>query len=133
MTDLAITCDGSTVLASSSDRIVAVYDLRDNLKSEPPALLPHPAYPSSICSHPTSPFKVAVGSYDGVVRLWDIRSAKAPINAFKTVGKKAAGNEPDQSEKSGGPQKILSVDWTSGLLAVGGEGGIDMWRVSESG
>jgi ribosome biogenesis protein YTM1 len=133
MTDLAITSDESIVLASSSDRVVALYDLRENLKSEPPTLLPHPTYPSSMCAHPTSPFKAVVGSYDGMVRLWDIRSAKAPVNAFKTLGKKNAGDELSQSEKSSGPKKILSVDWTTGLLAVGGEGGIDMWRVSESG
>lgn len=126
MTDAAITSDESTILASSSDRIVAVYDLREKPSSEPPTVLPHPAYPSSICAHPISPFKLAVGSYDGIVRLWDIRSAKAPVNAFKIVGKNTA------DDKSGGPKKVLSVDWTSGLLAAGGEAGIDVWRVSES-
>lgn len=26
----------------------------------------------------------------------------------------------------------MSIDWVKGMLAVGGEAGIDLWRVSES-
>lgn len=124
MTDVALTTDGSTLLASSSDRVVSIYDPRDKSPSGPPPVLPHPAFPSCLAAHPLSAHKVASGAYDGIIRLWDLRSTKAPVNAFEIVGKK--GTAP-----SG--KKILSVSWANGILVAGGEAGVDLWRVTESG
>ena len=60
------------------------------------------------------------GAYDGVVRLWDLRSTKSAVAAFSAwEGKKDAG------------RKVLSVDWARGLVGVGGEGGVEVWKVGE--
>jgi ribosome biogenesis protein len=121
MTDITILSDEVTLLASSSDRVVSLYDQREATRSGPPPVLPHPSFPSTLCAHPTSPHKAASGAYDGFVRLWDLRSAKSPVNAFQVAAKKG---------KDG--RQIMSIDWVTGMLAVGGEAGIDIWRVSEN-
>ena len=57
------------------------------------------------------------GSYDGGVRIWDLRSPKVAFASFK-------------NEKGG---KILSVDWGKGIGALGGEDGVEVWKISEGG
>jgi ribosome biogenesis protein YTM1 len=57
------------------------------------------------------------GAYDGSVRIWDLRSAKVPVASFK-------------NEKGG---KILSVDWGKGVGALGGENGVEVWKINEGG
>lgn len=121
MTDLAILSDETTLLASSSDRVVSLYDLRQATQSGPPPVLPHPSFPSTLCAHPTSSHKVASGAYDGFVRMWDLRSMKSPVNVFEVASKKG---------KDG--KKILALDWVQGLLVVGGEAAVDLWKVSEN-
>lgn len=54
------------------------------------------------------------GAYDGAVRLWDLRSVKSAMTIFK----------PWDGEK-----KVLSVDWKGGVVGVGGEGGLSVWKV----
>ncbi|KAG9054823.1 ribosome biogenesis protein ytm1 [Serendipita sp. 407] len=120
MTSLVLLSDENTLLSSSTDRVVSIYDLREQTLSGPPPVLPHPAFPSTLCAHPTSIHKVASGAYDGIVRLWDLRSTKTPVNAFE-VGKKQG--------KPG--RKIMSIDWTHGLLVAGGEMGVEIWKLSE--
>ena len=54
------------------------------------------------------------GAYDGVARLWDLRSTKAAMSSFKVWD---------------GQKKILSIDWKKGVAAIGGEGGLEVWKV----
>ncbi len=61
------------------------------------------------------------GAYDGVVRLWDLRSTRAAVAAFRAW----------DSDAATGPKKVLSVDWARGLVGVGGEGGVEVWKVGE--
>ena len=58
------------------------------------------------------------GAYDGVVRLWDLRSTKSAVAAFRAW-------------EGATPKKVLSVDWARGLVGVGGEGGVEVWKVGE--
>ena len=53
------------------------------------------------------------GAYDGVARLWDLRSTKAAMSSFKVWD---------------GQKKILSIDWEKGVAAIGGEGGLEVWK-----
>lgn len=58
---------------------------------------------------------MVTGGYDGVVRVWDLRSTKDPIAFFKV---RDAG-------------KVLCADWRRGLVGVGGECGLEIWKFSE--
>lgn len=84
--------------------------------------LPHPATPSCIAVPPAgaSEHQLVTGAYDGVVRLWDLRSEKSPVTSFKVW------------EGRSGSRKVLSVDWASGMVGIGGEGGVEVWRVGDS-
>ena len=59
------------------------------------------------------------GAYDGVVRLWDLRSVKgsAAMASFKAW--------------EGTNKKVLALDWERGIVSVGGEGGFEVWKVGE--
>lgn len=132
--DLAITPLGTSALAASTDRTVSQYDLRASSTSAvtpSTATLNHPATPSCIALPPASSsgtgnvmsaheHQLLTGAYDGIVRLWDLRSVKSAVASFKTF-----------EEKSKMEKKILSVDWASGVVCVGGEGGVEVWRAGE--
>ncbi|KAG9307915.1 WD40-repeat-containing domain protein [Chiua virens] len=129
MLDLAISPDGHTVLASSTDRTVSIFDLRSPSLTSTVGLLMHPATPSCLVypsaptrtradatSESTSASQVLTGAYDGIVRIWDLRSLKgavASVHAWEA------------------PKKILSVDWVGEVVGVGGEGGMEVWRVGQ--
>lgn len=56
------------------------------------------------------------GCYDGVVRLWDRRSTKDAVASFKPF---------DANGK-----KVMCLDWGKGdVVCVGGEGGLDVWKI----
>lgn len=56
------------------------------------------------------------GAYDGLVRIWDTRSTKNSVTSFKAWE---------------GGKKVLSVDWGKGVIAIGGEGGVEIWRMNQ--
>ncbi|GJE94165.1 NLE and WD40 domain-containing protein [Phanerochaete sordida] len=123
--DIALPHSGNTVLAASTDRTVSQYDLRAAESSAVTAAitsLPHPATPSCIAvpSAGSSEHQLVTGAYDGVVRLWDLRSAKSAVTSFKVWDARPASG-----------RKILSVDWAPGVVGIGGEGGVEVWRVGE--
>ena len=64
----------------------------------------------------TNSHQVVTGAYDGIVRVWDLRSMKGAMAAFKVWDEM---------------KKVLSVDWRYGLVGVGGEGGLEVWKVGE--
>jgi ribosome biogenesis protein len=115
MLDLAQTPDNHTILSSSTDRTISLFDLRLSSTSivTASATLMHPATPSCI-STSSSPHQIVSGAYDGVVRLWDLRSVKSAMASFKAWD---------------GLKKVLSVDWNGGVVGVGGEGGLSVWKV----
>ncbi|KZT08219.1 WD40 repeat-like protein [Laetiporus sulphureus 93-53] len=125
--DLALTQSGNSALAASTDRTVCQYDLRASTTSAitpSTATLAHPATPSCIVvpppssdSGPGAEHQLLTGAYDGVVRLWDLRSVKSAVTSFKAWEQAKAG------------RKVLSVDWARGIVGVGGEGGVEVWRV----
>lgn len=121
MLDLALDGAGTTAYTASTDRTVTLFDLRTDGRSSSSAIsaLPHPATPSCVVAAPGNTHQVASGAYDGVVRVWDGRSARAPVASFRA--------------DAGGRKKVLGLDWCAGVIAVGGEGGLEVWKVGEGG
>jgi len=114
-----LTPDGNTALAASTDRTVTLYDIREASSATGIASLgslSHPSTPSCLAVS-ASTQQIISGAYDGVARLWDVRSLKGAVVSFKAWD---------------GQKKILSVDWKRGLVGIGGEGGLEIWRASES-
>ncbi|EIW79492.1 WD40 repeat-like protein [Coniophora puteana RWD-64-598 SS2] len=117
----------NNAFAASTDRNVSLFDLR-SAASAPLLSLPHPATPSCLAlplaaaSHPGNPDnggggnenQLISGAYDGVVRLWDVRSTRVALASMRMW---EAGD------------KVLSVDWRGEVVAVAGEGGVGVWRV----
>lgn len=64
----------------------------------------HVATPSCIAVDSAGSHQVVTGAYDGVVRLWDLRSVKSALASFKA--------------------------W-EGIVGVGGEGELEVWKVGE--
>nr|GAT61279.1 microtubule binding protein [Mycena chlorophos] len=115
---LALSVSAAAVLASSTDRTVTQYDLRDPSPNASVTMI-HPATPSCLARAQTNSHHLLTGAYDGVARIWDLRSVKTttPVATFKVWDEK----------------KILSVDWRAGgTVAIGGEGGLGVWKAWEN-
>ncbi|KAG5643613.1 ribosome biogenesis protein ytm1 [Asterophora parasitica] len=114
--DLALPQEPHTLLAASTDRTMTLYDVRVSTTSaSAPVSFLHPALPSCLATSSNTQ-QVVSGAYDGVVRVWDLRSAKGALATFRAWE---------------GGEKVLSVDWERGLVGVGGEGGFAVWKVGE--
>ena len=115
---------------------MVLYDTRiptSAAPATPPSTFMHPATPSCIAlpSYPapsSSPTpgkvnQVVTGAYDGIVRVWDLRSTKSAVSSFD-----AFGSARDKDSK-----KILGVDWNAerGVVGAGGEGGFVVWSFKE--
>lgn len=75
----------------------------------------HPATPACVAFGKNGN-QVVTGAYDGVVRVWDLRSTKTAVASFKAWD---------------GNKKVLDVDWKRGVVGVAGEGGVEIWKVGE--
>ena len=91
---------------------MTLFDLRAGATTAAVAKFPHAATPAALAFAQGSGTQFASGAYDGVVRVWDVRSATREVaNARVWDG-----------------QKVLALDWAGETLGVAGEGGVDIWR-----
>ena len=73
-------------------------------------LLSHTDWISALAWHPTSPHNLASASYDGSVKLWDLRSA-IPLHTLQGHSDKAlcvAWARPEQLVSGGADCKLLT-------------------------
>lgn len=110
--DLDVSSDGRHGLATSTDRTMMLYDLRSDNSLVTASSFLHPATPSCV-SLSKSDNQVVTGAYDGVARVWDLRSTKSAMTSFRVWES----------------QKILDVDWKNGIIGIAGEGGVEIWKV----
>ncbi|KAI0278146.1 WD40-repeat-containing domain protein [Russula aff. rugulosa BPL654] len=109
---LALPSTPETALAASVDRSVTLFDLRSGTSTAAAVRFPHPATPATLVFAQSSGTQFASGSYDGVVRIWDVRSAAREVaNARVWDG-----------------QKVLAISWAGEVMGVAGEGGVEVWR-----
>ncbi|KAG1849167.1 WD40 repeat-like protein [Suillus subalutaceus] len=113
MLDLAETPDGNILLGASTDRTVSIFDLRVSSLSSSTGIMMHPATPSCIATSESGKQQVVTGAYDGVARLWDLRSTKSAVTSFRVWD----------------GMKVLAVDWVRDVVGIGGEGGMEVWRI----
>jgi ribosome biogenesis protein YTM1 len=113
MLDLAETPDGNILLGASTDRTVSIFDLRVSSLSSSTGIMMHPATPSCIATSESGQQQVVTGAYDGVARLWDLRSTKGAVTSFRVWD----------------GMKVLAVDWVRDVVGIGGEGGMEVWRI----
>lgn len=112
-----MTKDGNSALAVSTDRTMTMYDLRtSSTLSAASATFYHPSTPSCVAVCQSNSHQAVTGAYDGVVRVWDVRSTKSAMATFKAWD---------------GAKKVMSVDWKREIVGVGGEGGLEVWKVGE--
>lgn len=122
MLSVVVLPNDNSVASCSADRSVSVYDFRTASTALTSAALSfmHQSTPSSVALSPTSDSQIITGSYDGTARLWDLRSTRSAVASFKVWN---------------GEKKVLTVDATSnsgsGIIGVGGEGGLEIWRVGK--
>jgi ribosome biogenesis protein YTM1 len=116
MLDLAQTPDGNTLLAASTDRTMSIFDLRvsSSSLSSSAGIMMHPATPSCIATSESGKQQVVTGAYDGVARLWDLRSTKGAVTSFRVWD----------------GMKVLALDWVGDVVGIGGEGGVEVWRIA---
>ena len=78
----------TSILAVSTDRTMSLYDVRSvtstgSLSSSAAATFMHPATPSCVVASENNAHQLVSGAYDGIVRVWDVRSTKGAISSFK--------------------------------------------------
>lgn len=101
-----------TALAASADRSVTLFDLRTGTTAAAAVKFPHPATPATLVFAQSSGTQFASGSYDGIVRVWDVRSAAREVASARVWE----------------GQKVLALSWAGEVMAVAGEGGVEVWR-----
>lgn len=75
----------------------------------------HKNWVTSVSWSTKNSFMLVSGSYDGTVKIWDIRSRTPLYTLSKQNGDKGKENENDT------PKKIFCVDWDQDIILSGGE------------
>ncbi|KAI8855276.1 WD40-repeat-containing domain protein [Chytridium lagenaria] len=76
----------------------------------------HSGFTSAVSWSPSDAFKVASASYDGTVKVWDIRST-TPLHSIKGQRKKGASGGSSSN-------KLHALEWDGDTIFFGGEAGL---------
>jgi ribosome biogenesis protein YTM1 len=109
------------LVSGHSDNFVRIWDPRakDGLVVKM-KFAGHSNWVSAVSWCPSSMFMFASASYDGSVRVWDMRSSSC-MYSLKTPSSASVEETP----------KLLAMDWSGELLSTGGEDG-ELYNYSTS-
>jgi len=79
----------------------------------------HKNWVTSITWSTTNSFMLVSGSYDGTIKIWDIRS-KTPLYTLSKIQNDDKGKEKENA-KPNEPKKVFCVDWDNDVILSGGE------------
>lgn len=108
---------GAQVVTGHMDNGLALYDFRDQVTNAAVAIHnAHAAPIGALRTHPQSRHMFASGSYDGRIKVWDVRSPKHALFALT----QPTSSTKDTSQRQ---TKLLALDWTpdGNTLLAGGE------------
>ena len=91
---------------------MTLFDVRAGTSVAAAIKFSHPATPATLVFAQGSGTQFASGAYDGVVRVWDVRSATREVAIARVWDGK----------------KVLALDWAGEVMAIAGEGGVEIWR-----
>ncbi|KAJ3091204.1 WD repeat-containing protein 12 [Quaeritorhiza haematococci] len=84
------------------------------------ALRSHKNWVSAIRWAPaTNPYMLASASYDGSIKIWDIRSS----NPLHTIVPPSPASEKEEGSNKPRVRKLLALDWVGDFIVSGGEEG----------
>ena len=94
----------------SSDRHIRLWDARTTTgKVAASALTSHSLWVSSVKWSPNKEYQLLSGSYDTVVKLWDIRSGKTPLFDLQKHNEKVSVGDFKN-------HKTMPISYLSGLI-----------------
>ncbi|OLY83384.1 Ribosome biogenesis protein WDR12-like protein [Smittium mucronatum] len=100
------------IVSGHTDKYIRIWDPRiedSNVSSM--SLGGHSKYVGAVKWSPNSPYMFSSASYDGSVKVWDVRSPNSCMYNIPPSSKTAGKLNP----------KLLALDWNLGILAFGGE------------
>ncbi|KAK2149806.1 hypothetical protein LSH36_436g06051 [Paralvinella palmiformis] len=115
--DISLSPINNLLVAASADRHIRLYDPRTTDGAVVKVTFTsHTAWVSSIQWSTTHEHQFISGSYDGVMKLWDKRSAKAPLY-----------------DMQGHEEKILAVDWSvpQYMLSGGADNSLKIFKYTD--
>ena len=116
LSSVDVTSDGRSAAVGGWDGAVRLVDLRASATERQSTLrLSHRNVVSSLSFSPLHGHQLASASYDGTVKVWDIRATVPLLTLSLTHRKQGRGAEEDTD------QQLLAVHWSRG--EVGSEGG----------
>lgn len=114
-------CEQVGAVLSGGARTIQIHDLRSASSTTRSTLSGHGSFVSSLARAPHQEFLVASGSFDGDVRVWDLRNEKS-LYVIKRNDKEAPSSTTTTTTKqTTGLDKVMAVAWGALGIVSGGE------------
>ncbi|RIA97072.1 ribosome biogenesis protein WDR12 [Glomus cerebriforme] len=102
------------IASGHSDQVIRLWDPRaEDIAVVKLTLSSHKNWVTSVSWSTKNSFMLVSGSYDGTIKIWDIRS-KTPLYTFFKQNN-------DKEKENSIPKKVFCVDWDNDIILSGGE------------